>query len=261
MDAIVCIKQVPNVTEVTWDPETGSLIRKGIPSIINPGDRHALEAALQLREKVKGTITVLSMGPSQVEEALREALAMGADRAVQLTDKAFAGSDTWATSYTLGLAIRKIGGFDLVLCGKEALDGMTAQVGPELAEVLGIPQLTYATSIEVNGDKVRVRQALEDIERVLETTMPALITVERIINEPRVVPMDGIIEAYAKEIEVWQAEDLLGEKDHFGLHGSPTRLKKIFTPKLLRVDVEIFTGTPEETARGLIAKLRERHIL
>jgi electron transfer flavoprotein beta subunit len=158
MKIIVCIKQVPDVKEVKWDPETGSLIRKGIPSIINPNDRNALEAALQLREAHGGEVIVLSMGPSQVEEALREALAMGADRAVQLTDKGFAGSDTWATTYALGLAIRKMAPWDLVVCGKEAVDGMTAQVGPQLAEFLRIPQLTYALSLSiVEGGWVRIR--------------------------------------------------------------------------------------------------------
>ena len=261
MNIIVCIKQVPNVSEVKWDPETGALIRKGVPSIINPNDKNAIEAALQLRERHGGEVTILSMGPSQVEEALREALGMGADHAIRLTDKKFAGSDTWVTSYTLGLAIQRIGQWDLVICGKEALDGMTAQVGPQLAEHLDIPQLTYATDLEVVNTRIRIRQKLGDIYRVLEAPLPALITVEREANQPRVAPVDCIIEAYNKEISVWRADDLNGDDENFGLKGSPTKLKKVYTPKLLKGTAEIFEGSPEEAAHRLIARLKEKYII
>jgi len=223
MNIIVCIKQVPNVSEVKWDPETGALIRKGVPSIINPNDKNAIEAALQLRERHGGEITILSMGPSQVEEALREALGMGADHAIRLTDKKFAGSDTWVTSYTLGLAIRRIAKWDLIICGKEALDGMTAQVGPQLAEYLDVPQLTYATDLEVVDTRVRIRQKLGDIHRVLEAPLPALITVEREANRPRVAPVDCIIEAYNKEIIVWRADDLNRDDRNFGKESRMSR--------------------------------------
>jgi len=261
MNIIVCIKQVPNVKEVKWDPGTGSLIRKGIPSILNPNDRNAIEAALQLRENHGGEVMILSMGPSQVEEALREALAMGADKAVQLTGKGFAGSDTWATSYTLGLAIRKMGNWDLILCGKEAMDGMTAQVGPELAEFLKIPQLTYAVSLAVEDRKVRITQKLGKVQRVLETSLPALVTVEREINEPRIAPMDRIMEAYEKEIPVWSPEDLEGDPARFGLEGSPTRLRKVFSPKVLKGKVQMLPGGPKEAAVELIRVLKEKYIL
>jgi len=261
MNIIVCIKQVPDVTEVKWDPETGSLIRKGIPSIINPNDKNALEAALQVREMHGGEVTVLSMGPSQVEEALREALGMGADRAIQLSDRRFAGSDTWATAYTLGLAVKKIGQYDLIICGTEAVDGMTAQVGPQLSEYLDIPQLTYATHIEIIDKKVRVKQKLGDYDRLLEAPLPALITIEREAFRPRIAPMDTILEAYGKEIPVWKPEDLNGEEDHFGLKGSPTRLRKVYTPKLLKGKVEMLEGGPEEVAGKLIGKLREKYII
>jgi electron transfer flavoprotein alpha/beta subunit len=261
MDIIVCIKQVPDVTEVSWDPETGSLIRKGIPSIINPNDKNAIEAALQLREGYGGTVTVLSMGPSQVEEALREALAMGIDRAVQLTANEFAGSDTWATAYTLGLAAKKIGRYDLIICGKEAIDGMTAQVGPQLAEYLDLPQLSYAMHIEILDIKVRVKQKLGDFDRLLEAPMPALITVERAAYKPRVAPMDKILEAYGKDIPVWKADDLNGLKENFGLSGSPTKLRKVYTPKLIRGKVEMFEGEPEEVAHKFVARLKEKYIL
>jgi electron transfer flavoprotein beta subunit len=261
MNIVVCIKQVPDVAEVRWDPETGALIRKGVPSIINPNDKNAIEAALQIREKQGGEITVLSMGPSQVEEALREALSMGADKAVRLTDKAFAGADTWATSYTLSLAIRRMPQWDLIICGKEASDGMTAQVGPQLAECLNIPQLTYAIDIESRDGKVRIWQRLGDLQRALEAPLPALVTVEKELNDPRVPAMDKIIEAYGKEITVWKAEDLEGVREHFGLKGSPTKLRKVYTPRRERGDAEILNGTPEEDARKLVSKLREKHLI
>jgi electron transfer flavoprotein alpha/beta subunit len=261
MHIIVCIKQVPDVTEVSWDPETGSLIRKGIPSIINPNDKNAIESALQLRETYGGQVTALSMGPSQVEEALREALGMGVDKAIQLTAKEFAGSDTWATAYTLGLAIKKTGAYDLIICGKEAVDGMTAQVGPQIAEYLGIPQLTYAMHIEVLDSKVRVKQKLGDLYRLLEAPMPVLITVEREAYQPRVAPMDTILEAYGKEIPVWKPDDLNGEMENFGLKGSPTKLRKVYTPKLLRGKVEMLEGAPGDIARQFVGKLKEKYII
>lgn len=257
MDIIVCIKQVPDVTEVKWDPQTGVLIRKGVPSIINPNDKHAIEAGLRLREEHGGHVTILSMGPSQVEEALREALAMGADQAIQLTDRRFAGSDTWATAYTLGLAIQKIGRWDLILCGKEALDGMTAQVGPQLAEFLQISQLTYAIHAEVIAGKVRIRQRLGDLLRILEAPLPVLITVEREMNQPRIAPVDMIIEAYNKEIILWNADDLNGDEGHLGLSGSPTRLRRVYTPKRVKGKALMFDGSPEEAARRLLEKLKE----
>ena len=261
MHIIVCIKQVPDVTEVSWDTETGSLIRKGIPSIINPNDKNAIESALQLREKYGGEVTVISMGPSQVEEALREALGMGVDKAIQLTAKEFAGSDTWATAYTLGLAVKKIGRYDLIICGKEAIDGMTAQVGPQLAEYLGIPQLTYAMNIEMADSKVRIKQKLGDLDRLLEAPMPALITVEREAYQPRVAPMDTILDAYGKEIPVWKPDDLSGEDEHLGLKGSPTKLRKVYTPKLIKGKVEMLEGVPEEVARKFVGKMKEKYIL
>ena len=261
MKIIVCIKQVPNVTEVKWDPETGSLIRKGVPSIINPNDKNAIEASLQLKEEYGGEVTVLSMGPSQVKEALREALAMGADHAVQLTDRSFAGSDTWATAYTLGLAIKKIAPFDLIICGKEVLDGMTAQVGPQLAEFLGLSQLTYATDIMIEGSRVRVRQKLGRTVRILESPMPALVTVEREINQPRIAPIDLIIDALGKEITLWQADDLGGDREKFGLNGSPTKLRKVFTPKVMKGRVQFFEGGPDEATDLFIHMLREKFLI
>jgi len=261
MNIVVCIKQVPDVTEVSWDPETGSLIRKGIPSIINPNDKTAIESALQIKERYGGEVTVLSMGPSQAEEALREALGMGVDKAIQLTSKEFAGSDTWATAYTLGLAVKKTGQYDLIICGKEAIDGMTAQVGPQLAEYLDIPQLTYAMKIEVTDDKVRVKQKLGDLNRLIESPMPALITVEREAYQPRVAPMDTILDAYGKNIPVWKPDDLNGDGENLGLKGSPTKLRKVYTPKLIKGKVEMLEGGPEEAARKFVGKLKEKYII
>jgi len=261
MKIVVCIKQVPNVKEVSWDPETGSLIRKGIPSIINPNDKNAIEAALQLKEKHGGEVTILSMGPSQVEEALREALGMGADKAIQLTDKDFAGSDTWATSYTLGQAIQKIGDWDLILSGVEALDGNTAQVGPQIAEHLGVPLLSYALQIDVIGSDIQIKQKLGNYHRVLKAPLPALVTVERECNEPRVPPMDMIMEAYEKEIQMWKTSDIVEGKEHLGLKGSPTKLRKVFSNKRETGKVEFISGTPEEIAVKLVAKLKEKYLI
>ncbi len=196
MHIIVCIKQVPDVTEVSWDPETGSLIRKGIPSIINPNDKNAIESALQLKERYGGEVIALSMGPSQVEEALREALGMGVDKAIQLTAKEFAGSDTWATAYTLGLAVKKTDAYDLIICGKEAVDGMTAQVGPQIAEYLNIPQATYVDKIEqLENNQITVTKRLENSHERLTIPLPTLLTVTHIPTTPRYPEMGNLIAA------------------------------------------------------------------
>jgi electron transfer flavoprotein beta subunit len=262
MDIVVCIKQVPEASEIGWNPTTGTLIREGVGGILNPNDKNALEAAIQLREKHGGSITALSMGPPQAEETLREALSMGIDKAILLSDPLFAGADTLATSYTLGLALKKIGGFDLILCGKESSDAMTGQVGPQLAELLNLPQLTCATRITINGNSVKIRQRLEHGLRVLETSFPALITVEREINQPRIPPMDSIIEAYRdKKVLVWGAEDLGGDKEDFGLKGSPTESRKVYSKEVTRGSVSILEGEPDKVARELIQILRQKGLL
>lgn len=260
MNIIVCIKQVPNVTKVKWDAD-GSLIRKGLPTIINPVDKNAIEAALQLKEKHGGKVTVLSMGPTQVESALREALCMGVDDVIQLSDRKFAGADTWATSYTIGVAIEKIADYDLVISGVEAMDGNTAQVGPQIAEQLKLPLLSYALDIEINDQKVKIKQKLGEVSRMIEAKMPALITVEKEINEYRITPIDKIIEAFEKEIPVWGVDDIPAEMVHLGLKGSPTKLRKVYSPKLDKGNVEILEGTPEETARQLVAKLNDKFLI
>ena len=262
MRIVVCIKQVPGRPDIQWDPETGSLVREGASGILNPNDKNALEAALQLKEKHGGVVTGISMGPPQAEESLREALSMGIDEAILLSDKKFAGSDTWATAYTLSLALKKIEEFDLVLCGKESADGMTAQVGPQLAEFLNLPQLTYASEVEINGNLVRVRQRMEDLYRVLESSLPAVITVEREINCPRIPPMDLIIEAYRdKEVVWWSAEDLRGEIDHLGLKGSPTQTRSVYIQKVEKRGLQVLEGTSVETARRLVQILKQKNLI
>lgn len=262
MDIVVCIKQVPVTSEIGWDPVTGTLLREGTAGAVNHNDKHAIEAALQLREAHGGSITALSMGPPQADEALREALSMGVDKAVLLSDRCFAGADTLATSYALGLAVKKIARFDLILCGKETSDGMTAQVGPQLAELLNLPQLTYATEISIRDHSVRITQKLEGDLRIVETSLPALITVEREINQPRIPPMDSIMEAYRdKEVLLWTSQDLGGHSEHFGLKGSPTQTRKVYTKKVTRGKVAMLEGEPDEVASRLIKTLRQQGLL
>ena len=262
MDIVVCIKQVPETTDIGWDSKTGTLMREGAGGILNPNDKNALEAALQLKEKHGGTVTALSMGPPQAEDALRETLSMGVDKAILLSDEQFAGADTLSTSRALRLALKKIARFDLVLCGKESSDAATAQVGPQLAELLNLPQLTYATEVSIKNNSVRIKQKLEDGFRILETSFPALITVERELNQPRIPPMDSIMEAYRdKEVQVLRAEDLGGDKEHFGLKGSPTQSRKVYSKKVKKGKVTILQGEPDEIARELIQTLKHKGLL
>jgi electron transfer flavoprotein alpha/beta subunit len=262
MDSIVCIKQVPETGEIRWDPETGTLIREAAPGVLNRNDKHAIEAALQLREAHGGSITALSMGPPQTDEALREALSMGVDTAVLLSDTCFAGADTLATSCALSLAVKKISRFDLILCGKETSDGMTAQVGPQLAELLNLPQLTYATDIIIIDNSVRITQKLGGGLRVLEAFLPALITVEPHSNQPRIPSMDSIMEAYRdKKVWVWSRGDLGQVGEHFGLEGSPTKTRRVYTKEVTRGTVTLLKGEPDEAARALIAALKGRGLL
>ncbi len=262
MNIIVCIKQVPDTQQVRIDPRTGALIREGVPSIVNPEDKNAIEEAVRLRERHGGEVTAITMGPSQAEEALREALAMGADKAILLTDRAFAGADTWATSYALGTAIQKLGNFDLILCGREAIDGNTAQVGPELAEFLDLPQATYVREVEVKAATVRVKRALEDGYELLETKLPALFTVVKDLNVPRLPSMEQIMRAYReKEVIVWNAVDIGAAKDKVGLHGSPTRIKKVHTAELKKGKVKFVEGSIDDVAQNLLTILAEKHVL
>jgi electron transfer flavoprotein beta subunit len=260
MNIIVCIKQVPETTEVKINPETNTLIREGIPSIINPFDENAIEAALQLREKQGGKVTVISMGPPQAAEALKTAIAMGVDDVVLISDRAFAGSDTWATSYSLSQAIKKFDGCDLILCGKQAIDGDTAQVGPGIAEWLSIPSVTFAVKINIDGNKAKVERMLEEVNEVVETPLPAVITVVKQINEPRMPSLKGMMKAKKAEIKTLKAADLEADEKNIGLNGSPTQVIKIFTPPP-KSGGEIFNGEPNENLEKLISKIRERKII
>ncbi len=263
MDIVVCIKQVPDTEElphIRVNPETNTLVRESVKGIINPFDENAIEEALRLREAKGGRITVVSMGPPQAKEALRKALAMGADQAILISDSSFAGSDTLATSYILAMGIRKIGKFDLLLLGKQAIDGDTAQVGPGLAEWLSIPQITYARKIEVNGNQIRAERTLEDAFEMVEVTLPCLVTVTKEINIPRYPSLKGLLSAKRKEVLVWGADDLSLDRKRIGLEGSPTQVIKIFTPQPPPKG-EILTGEIPEVADRLIEKLRERKIL
>lgn len=263
MNIIVCIKQVPDTEQlqkVKVDPQTNTLVREGVPGIINPFDENAIEEALRLKEKKGGKVNVLSMGPSQAAESLRKALAMGVDEAVLLSDRLFAGSDTLATSYTLAMAIKRIGPFDLILLGKQAIDGDTAQVGPGLAEWLNLPQITYARKIEVNEDKIRVERVLEDVFEVVESPLPVVVTVTKDINEPRYPSLRGLIRAKAEQISIWTAEDLPLDKRRIGLEGSPTQVVKVFIPQPPRKG-DILSGEISQVVDKLILEIEKRSII
>ncbi len=255
MNIIVCIKQVPDTAEVRINPETNTLIRDGVPSIINPFDMHAIEAGLRIKEKAGGRVTVISMGPPQAEAALRDAVSMGADDAVLLTDRAFAGSDTWATSYTLSKAVEKLGA-DIIICGKQAIDGDTAQVGPEMAEFLNIPHISYIKKIEaVQTDSIRVQRLMDDGYDIVESSLPVLLTVVKELNEPRLPSLKGKMAARKAEIKKWSASDIGAEENKVGLKGSPTQVKNIFSPEPKK-DRKILEGSAEQRVDALLRELR-----
>jgi len=249
MKIIACMKWVPDTHDVKVDPVTNALIREGVKHIINPFDENAIEAGLQLRERLGGTLTVLCMGPRQAEEGLRRSIAMGADEAILLSDAAFRGSDTLATSNALASAVRKIGelarapaatampadsvglGIDLILCGKQAIDGDTAQVPAGLAERLGIPQVTFAISIEAGeNNRLRVKRVGDEAYELIEVKMPALVSVVKQINEPRYPAMKGVLKAKKFSVKVWTAADLGVDPKTVGFDGSPTWVARTFVP-------------------------------
>ncbi len=260
MDIIVCIKQVPDTTEVKINPETNTLVREGVPSIVNPFDENAIEAALKLKEQYGGKVTVISMGPPQAKEALKQAVAMGADEVKLISDRAFAGSDTWATSYTLAQAIKKLGDYDLILCGKQAIDGDTAQVGPGIAEWLNISQVTFAVKIEVTDNKAKVERMLEEVNEIVETPLPAVLTVVKQINEPRMPSLRGMMKAKKVEIPTMTLADIDGDEKKAGLNGSPTQVVKIFSPPP-KGGGEMLEGEPAEIVAKIVAKIKERKII
>lgn len=257
MKIIVCIKQVPETTSVRIDPQTHTLIREGVKSIINPFDMNAIETALQLKEQQSGEVIAISMGPPQAEEALREAISLGVDEAILLSDRAFAGADTLATSYTLSMGIKKIGKFDLILCGKQAIDGDTAQVGPELAEILNIPQVCWVRKIvEIKNQTIVVERTLEDGYEVVETQLPALLTVVKEINEPRLPSLRGKMAAKKKEIPVWGVQEIDVSPDFVGLTGSATQVIRTFTPPPKK-DRRILQGEVKDIVKELVGELRQ----
>ncbi len=261
MKIVVCIKQVPDVTDVRIDPETNTLIREGVPSIINPFDMYAIEEGIRLRERFGGEAIVLTMGPPQAEAALREAISLGVDQAVLVSDRAFAGSDTLATSYTLAMAIRKLGGVDLVLCGKQAIDGDTAQVGPGIAENLNWGFAAYVRKIEEAEDgAITVERLMDDGYDVVRAQLPAVLTVVKEINEPRLPSLKGKMRAKKLQIPVWSSEAIGADPERLGLKGSPTKVWKIFTPEFRRKG-ELLSGEPREQVERLVAEIRRLNIV
>ena len=261
MNIVVCLKQVPGTTKVKIDPQTNTLIRQGIENILNPFDTYALEEGVRLKERCGGKVTAVSMGPPQAEEMLREAIGSGADEAILLSDSAFAGADTWATAYTLSKAIGKLEQCDLIICGRQTIDGDTGQVGPELAEILGLPFVAYVSKIEEIGDQcIRVRRMIEEGYEVIEMSLPAVITVVKEINVPRLPSLRGLARAKSATIPVWTVEELGVDKNMVGLSGSATRVVKIFFPQRVSRS-EILQGDLASQVDTLVAKLRETKIL
>ncbi len=260
MNIIVCIKQVPDTSEVSIDPETNTIVREGVPSIINPFDENAIEAAVQIVEEDGGRVTVMTMGPPQAEDALREALAMGADEAVLVSDRCFAASDTLATAYVLSCAIEQIEDYDLILTGKQAFDGDTAQVPPGIAEHLGIPQVTFAIDLEVEDGKLRVRRLLEEEFEIVEVKLPAVVSCVKQMNEPRRPGIKAKLAAKKKDVEVWDQSCMIIETGLCGIDGSPTRVVRTFAPTR-DIEGEKFEGDPAESAVAVVDRLIDEKII
>lgn len=260
MHVVVCIKQVPDAKNVRIDPETCTLVRQGVESIVNPHDWYAVEAALRFRDEYGGKVTALTMGPPQAEEALRETLALGVDEAVLLSDRAFAGADTWATSLTLARAIEKLGPVELVICGKQAIDGDTAQVGPGLAAHLDRPYTTYARRLELlNGGELRAERVTDFGYEIVQMELPAVVTVVREIGDPRMPGLKHKMKAKKKEIPVLGAAELNLHPEEVGLQGSYTQVVKVFSPPP-RCDREMINGDAEEQAEKLLKLLQEAKV-
>jgi len=252
MNIVVCIKQVPGTTEIKIDPQTNTLVREGVESIINPFDCYALEEAVRLRERCGGKVTVISMGPPQAEEALRETISLGADETILLSDRAFAGSDTWATAYVLSRAMARIADYDVIICGRQTLDGDTGQVGPGLSEMLGIPFVAYVSRVEeIRDGYIRVQRMVEEGYETIEMALPAVITVVKEINVPRLPSLRGSMKAKSAQIPVWSAGDIGVDGDKAGIAGSPTRVVRVFFPQRERKS-EMLQGSTGEQVDNLI---------
>lgn len=261
MKILVCVKQVPDTNEVKIDPVKGTLIREGVPSILNPDDANALEAALTLKDQDPSiNVSVITMGPPQAEVMLRECLSMGADDAYLLSDRAFGGADTCATSTTLAAGIRKIGDVDIIFAGRQAIDGDTAQVGPQTAQRLDVPVVTYVQDIKISGDKVTVQRQMEDGYEVIEIKTPCLLTAVKELNEPRYMSIYNIVDAYQKKITVWGHQDVALAPEDCGLKASPTQVFRSFTPPS-KGKGEMLHGTVKEMAGSLVQKLNAKHLL
>lgn len=255
MNIVVCVKQVPGTNEVKMNKETNTIIREGVEAIMNPFDTYAVEEGLRIKDKLGGKVTVLSMGIPKVADMLKETIALGVDEAVLLSDRAFAGADTLATSYALSMGIKRIGNADLIICGKQATDGDTAQVGPSLASKMDIPHLTYVRKIEeIRDGYIRCQRLNDDGYEVVEMPLPAVITVVKEINEPRLPSLRGMMKAKKASVTVWTADDIKADKSLTGLKGSPTQVISTFVPEH-NVNGEIIEGSPEEQAKKLVDKL------
>ena len=260
MNIVVCIKQVPDTTEIKLDPVKGTLIRDGVPSIMNPDDKGGLEFALQLKDKYGAHVTVITMGPPQAEAILREAYAMGVDRAILLSDRRFGGADTLATSRTLAAALTLLP-FDIIITGRQAIDGDTAQVGPQIAEHLDLPQVSYAEELKYDGNRLfTVKKAMEDGYQIVEVESPCVITALASAVKPRYMTVRGIVEAYRREIEVWNFESITVDEKTIGLNGSPTRVAKSFA-KGMKAPGSLHEVEPDEAVDLIIAKLEEKFII
>ena len=264
MDIIVLVKQVPEIEKVRFDYKKGRLDRSSASAVTNPFDLNALEAAVQIKEAFGGSVTAISMGPMQAEKTLRDALARGADKAILLSDEKFAGADTLATAYTLAAAIKKIGNFDLIICGEKTVDGDTAQVGPEVAEFLGVPHVAYVEEIrQVSGDSIVVKARMERSYHIVKLSLPALITVTKDVNNPRLPTLRDKLKAMRAPITIWSRQDLaeVADPQYFGFSGSPTRVIKVYTPITKMRKGQIITGTPREIAQKIVQILEENKIL
>jgi electron transfer flavoprotein beta subunit len=259
MKIIVCIKQVPDTTEIKLNPETGTMIRDGVPSIMNPDDKGGLEMALHLKEQFGAHVTVITMGPPQADQILREAFAMGADRAIHLTDKRFAGADTLATSNALAGALRMLE-YDLIITGRQAIDGDTAQVGPQIAELLNLPQVTYVEDLQFNDGCFTIKKANEEGYQLLQVEAPCLVTVLASANQPRYMSVNGIMTAYQKEVEVWGFENISVDETKLGLKGSPTRVHKSFS-KGVKEAGQKYEVDPKMAVEIILDKLKEKFII
>jgi len=263
MKIVVFIKQVPGTTDVTIDPETKRLVREGVEAVLNPFDLYAVEEGVQIREKHGGEVIVVTMGPPQAEKALREALGCGADTAILLSDRAFAGSDTWATSYALACAVRTLGHVDLIICGKQAVDGDTAQVGPGIAAHLEWPQATYVSDCTVSPDAktVQLTRMHEDGYDILDLDLPCVLTVVKDINHPRVPSLLSCLASRDCDIPVWTSDDITANHSRLGLKGSPTRVVATNPPPPRDGETVVFAGPAEESAVHIVQALRQRSLL